>query len=397
MESYSSALNKLMKNTGIPGEEIINVLNAYGRVPAENLRTDYKFPECKKSAVDGYALKFVEDNTYLIAGESAPGAVNDLNIEDGECVFVMTGGAVPENADAVVRVEDTEKMETDKIKVQKIPEKGMNINFPGEEFFVNEIFAEKGHLVKDLAYPVLCYSGKSKISVYKKVKIGVFVTGDEIIEPGDKYKKGHVFNTNRYILESMLKELPVDIQYLGRFDDNEREISKIFGERLHDFDILVSSGGVSMGKYDFVKKILNENAYEIIVNKTAIKPGSPLMVAKNEKCTIFGMPGYPAAFATNLILYLLPFVRKSCGIKNFANVVVKGKLGTPMRSRRNALYFNRAVVKTEKGEFVAYDPGSQKTSHFLNFFNVNGLVIMDENVGALDKDSLVDIVLMRGL
>ncbi|HCW93387.1 MAG TPA: molybdopterin molybdenumtransferase MoeA, partial [Flexistipes sinusarabici] len=104
-----------------------------------------------------------------------------------------------------------------------------------------------------------------------------------------------------------------------------------------------------------------------------------------------------AAFATNLILYLLPFVRKSCGIKNFENNIVKGKLRTSMRSRINALYFNRAIVKIEDGEPVAYDPGSQKTSHFLNFFNVNGLVMLDENVGSLEKGSIVNIIPVRGL
>ena len=395
MHKYEEAL-KILKD--IPLNlltERVAVNEAFNRVLAEDLYTDFPFPDCKKSAVDGYALVVWDNKKYRIKGESVPGNFKSAELQDGECIFVMTGGIVPDNADAVVRVEDVVEKK-DQILLNRKPEKGANINLAGEEFAQNALFGEHGNLLDSLAYPALCYSGKNDVKVYKKPRIGVFVTGDEILEQGDDYKKGHVFNTNRYILLSLLKHLPADIEYLGRFDDNEKDIAEVI-KKSKNYDILVSSGGVSMGKYDFVKKILHEYDYEIIINKTAIKPGSPLMVARNENCTIFGMPGYPAAFATNLILYLLPFVRKSCGIKNFENNVIKGKLGTSMRSRINALYFNRAVVKIEDGEPVAYDPGSQKTSHFLNFFNVNGLVMMDENVGTLEKGSIVNILPIRGL
>jgi len=375
--------------------ERVAVNEAFNRVLAEDLYTDFPFPDCKKSAVDGYALVMWDNKKYRIKGESVPGDFKSAELQNGECIFVMTGGIVPDNADAVVRVEDVVE-ENYHILLNRQPEKGVNINLVGEEFPENAFFAEHGRVLDSLAYPALCYSGKNDSEVYKKPRIGVFVTGDEILEPGDDYKEGHVFNTNRYILQSLIRQLPVNIEYLGRFDDNEKDIAEVI-KKSKDYNILVSSGGVSMGKYDFVKKILHEYDYKIIINKTAIKPGSPLMVAKNAECVIFGMPGYPAAFATNLILYLLPFVRKSCGMKNFENQIIKGKLGTSMRSRINAFYFNRAVVKIEDGEPVAYDPGSQKTSHFLNFFEVNGLVMLDENVGTLDKGSVVDIVLVRGL
>jgi len=395
MHKYEEAL-KILNDIPLNLQtERVAVNEAFNRVLAEDLYTDFPFPDCKKSAVDGYALVVWDNKKYRIKGESVPGNFKSAELQDGECIFVMTGGIVPDNADAVVRVEDVVEKK-DQILLNRKPEKGANINLAGEEFAQNALFGEHGNLLDSLAYPALCYSGKNDVKVYKKPRIGVFVTGDEILEQGDDYKKGHVFNTNRYILLSLLKHLPADIEYLGRFDDNEKDIAEVI-KKSKNYDILVSSGGVSMGKYDFVKKILHEYDYEIIINKTAIKPGSPLMVARNENCTIFGMPGYPAAFATNLILYLLPFVRKSCGIKNFENNVIKGKLGTSMRSRINALYFNRAVVKIEDGEPVAYDPGSQKTSHFLNFFNVNGLVMMDENVGTLEKGSIVNILPIRGL
>ncbi|AEI15861.1 molybdenum cofactor synthesis domain protein [Flexistipes sinusarabici DSM 4947] len=395
MHKYEEAL-KILSNISLNFKtERVAVNEAFNRALAEDLYTDFPFPDCRKSAVDGYAIVIWDKMEYTIKGESVPGDLRNADIQAGECIFVMTGGIVPDNTDAVVRVEDVEE-ENDHILLNRKPEKGVNINLAGEEFSENTLFAEHGKLLDELAFPALCYSGKKEVKVYKKPKIGVFVTGDEILEPGDDYKRGHVFNTNRYILHSLLGHLPADIHYLGRFNDDEEDIAEVL-EKSDEYDILVSSGGVSMGKYDFVKKILQEYDYEIIINKTAIKPGSPLMVARNENCTIFGMPGYPAAFATNLILYLLPFVRKSCGIKNFENNIVKGKLRTSMRSRINALYFNRAIVKIEDGEPVAYDPGSQKTSHFLNFFNVNGLVMLDENVGSLEKGSIVNIIPVRGL
>jgi len=395
MHKYEEAIEILSDiSLNLPTERVA-VNDAFNRVLAEDLYTDFPFPDCRKSAVDGYALVTWDKKEYTIKGESVPGDLKGAELQKGEGIFVMTGGIVPDNADVVVRVEDVVE-ENDQIWLNRKPEKGISINLAGEEFPDNTLFGGKGSLLDSLAYPALCYSGKNDVNVYKKPKIGVFVTGDEILEPGDDYKKGHVFNTNRYILQSLLNHLPAGVEYLGRFDDNEDDIAEVL-EKSDEYNILVSSGGVSMGKYDFVKKILHEYNYEMIINKTAIKPGSPLMIAGDEDCTIFGMPGYPAAFATNLILYLLPFVRKSCGIKNFENNIIKGKLGTSMRSRINVLYFNRAVVKIENGEPVAYDPGSQKTSHFLNFFNVNGLVMMDENVGTLEKGSIVNILPIRGL
>ncbi|MDY6821604.1 MAG: molybdopterin molybdotransferase MoeA [Deferribacterota bacterium] len=394
MLEYEEALNVLIDNAQILDKENVKTKESFRRVLAEDLYTDYPFPDHKKSAVDGYAVKFPVKKEYTIIGESVPGKLYDYILDEGETIFVMTGGAVPQNTDAVIRIEDTKKYSGNKIIINKYPNKGENVNQIGEEISKNTLFAKKGCFLENLAFSAICYSGKKEINVYKKPQIGLFITGNEIIEPGDDYIEGSVYNTNRYITQSLLGNLPIDIKYLGNFSDNEERISDLIKDNSIKFDILISSGGISMGKYDFVKKVLLNNNYDILINKTAIKPGSPLIAAKNNGCTIFGMPGYPSAFATNFILYLLPFIRKSCGFTKYNNRIVKGKLGTPMHSRRGVNYFNRAVVRYEGDAFVAYDPGSQKTSHFLNFINVNGLVRLDKDVGDLDKRSVVDIILI---
>ncbi|MGA1862813.1 molybdopterin molybdotransferase MoeA [Deferribacter thermophilus] len=360
----------------------INVIESFSYVLAEDIVTTREYPDTKKSAVDGFAIKGLDRNSYIIVNTFSPGMQVDINLEKGEAAFVMTGAVVPENADAVVRVEDC-VIYGNTVTVNCNVTNGMNINNIGEEASINQHVVTKGVLIDERIYPVLCYLGLKEVKVYEKPKVGIFTTGNEILEPGKDYRKGFVYNTNRYIAESFLKKLGIPYEYYGNIIDDENSVFNAFAEMTEKYDIIISSGGISMGKYDFVKKVLNDKKFDIVVNKTKIKPGSPLLVAKNNNCMIFGMPGYPAAFFTNFVLYLLPFIKKACGFRDFENKVVDVILKDDMYSKKSSDYFNRATIKYENGNFLAYGACSQKTSHFINFAKVNGFVRIKEGVGDL--------------
>ncbi|MGD9809490.1 MAG: molybdopterin molybdotransferase MoeA [Deferribacterales bacterium] len=375
-----------------PQTEKISVRDSYGRVLAEDIKTVRAYPDTRKSAVDGYA-HIPGYESYKLLGETGAGRKGPEFIKDAETVFVMTGATVPEGALSVARVEDCK----DEDGTVTIPAMGAgeNINNIGEECAEGALVAEKGSVITEGLFPVLFYLGRSEIEVFKRPKIGIFVTGDEILEVEDKYRKGMVFNTNKYILESFFNRFGFDYEYYGHVKDNREDVAKAFDEMSEKYDIIISSGGISMGKYDFVKDVFRSFEYDILFERTKVKPGSPLMLAKKSGCTFIGMPGYPAAFTTNLFFYVLPALRKAYGQKNNEFKVIDAVMKTDTRAKEGRFEMNRAVVEVENGVFYASDAGTQKTSHFNSFASVNGLLLLDENTGSLKKGNKAKVLLIN--
>ena len=268
------------------------------------------------------------------------------------------------------------------------------MNNIGEECLAGTLVAEKGSVITDSLYPVLYCLGRRTVKVYRRPKIGIFVTGDEILEVEDDYVKGLVFNTNRYILESFFRKYSFDFEYYGHVKDNRADVAEAFEKMSEKYDIIISSGGISMGKYDYVKDVFRNFGYEILFDRTKIKPGSPLMLAKKSGCSFIGMPGYPAAFTTNLMFYVLPALKKAYGWKNAEFPVVDVIMKNKTRAKEGRFEINRAVIQVEDGVFYASDAGTQKTSHYNSFATVNGLLLLDENTGSLQKGDRVKALLI---
>ncbi|MGE4268374.1 MAG: molybdopterin molybdotransferase MoeA [Deferribacterales bacterium] len=366
----------------MPETEEVDVRDSYMRVLAEDILTERDYPDCRKSAVDGYA-HIPGHSSYDQIGETGAGRKGAESISGDETVFVMTGGNVPDNALAVARVEDC-KIENGRVVIPEC-KNGENINKIAEENSKGDVAASKGSVVTDGLFPVLFYLGRGRVKVYKRPKIGIFVTGDEILEAGEEYRKGFVYNTNKYILESMFRKHGFDFEYAGHVKDSKEDVAEAFEMMSEKYDIIISSGGISMGKYDYVKEVFNTCGYEILFSRTGIKPGSPLMTAKKDGCTFIGMPGYPAAFMTNLVFYIIPFLKKCYGYETFENEEVNVVTGGKTSCKEGRFDINRAVVRAENGVLTAFDAGTQKTSHFISFARVNALLLLDEETGSLDK------------
>lgn len=374
-----------------PETEEIDVRDSYLRVLAEDVLTERDYPDCRKSAVDGYA-HIPGCESYTSVGETGAGRKGAETISGDETVFVMTGGNVPDNALAVARVEDC-TVENGRVFIPQC-KNGENINNIAEENAKGDVAAANGSVITDGLFPVLFYLGRGKVKVYKRPKIGIFVTGDEILEAGEEYRKGFVYNTNRYILESMFRKYGFDFEYAGHVKDSKEDVEAVFQMMSEKYDIIISSGGISMGKYDYVKEVFSTCGYEILFSRTAIKPGSPLMAAKKDGCTFIGMPGYPAAFMTNLAFYIIPFLKKCYGYETFENEEVNVVMGGKTSSKEGRFDINRAVVRTENGVLTAFDAGTQKTSHFISFARVNALLLLDEETGSLSAGDAAKAVFL---
>ena len=388
MMNFDQAKKTIIEAVPLPGTEKVPVRKALGRVLAEDISVPGNFPDVRLSAIDGYAVKIGAGTEFRMVDVVAAGEQSDSVLEPGQCVAVMTGGIVPDGCDCMVRVEDCEK-DGDIIKVKIDMEPGALINEPGSESAAGAPLLTGGTRISRSVYPSLFYAGIPEVRVYVRPSVGILVSGDELREVEDGYEKGLVFNTNRYILESFLDALGLNCRHEMRVPDDEAATRRALDEMAGKCTFVVSSGGVSMGRYDYIKKVFLETDFSLLIQETAIKPGRPLMVAQRKANLFFGMPGYPSAFLTNALLYLIPALKKACGRTDYETRWLKARLATPIRSRKGRLYLNRAVLTLEDGEWIARDPGSQKTSHFLNFSHVNGLVSLPGDVDSPDAGDYV--------
>ena len=382
MLSFEASKSRILDAVPVPAVETVPVRRALGRVVAQDLTVPFDRPDTRQSAVDGYALRLGGSAPFRMAGVVAAGELPEHGLEAGQCAAVMTGGTVPGNADCVVKVEDCE--ERDGLVSVKIElERGALINEPGSEAAAGAPLLCSGLRIDGARYPALFYAGLPEIEVYRLPRVGILITGDELREVEDGPETGKPFNTNQYILESFFGALGIPCALEKRVPDDEAATRRVLEELAESCDFVVSSGAVSMGRYDYLKKIFRGPDFSLLIEGTAIKPGKPLMVAEKDGTLFFGMPGYPAAFLTNALLYLVPALKKAAGRSDFEHRFFYVTLAAPMRSRKGRLDINRARLETRDGEWTASDPGSQQTSHFLNFANVNGLVFLPETVGAV--------------
>jgi len=373
--------------------EVVTLNKSYGRVLFEDIKAKFNIPESNKSAVDGFAINVdnLEFPVTLKITDEAPAGAKQKELKSG-AIFIMTGGIVPKGANAVVRIEDVEKNENE-IIIKKAVKKGDLINFVGGEMKEGEVILKKGTILNYKQVALLANMGYYQIKVYQKPKIGIIVTGDEVKEPFEESNKAGVKNSNFYILLGILKDI-VDITYYGKVNDNLDEMVEIFNTALNDNDILLSSGGASKGKYDFIKDIAKKLELETKFTTTNIRPGRPLIFAvKNEKL-FFGLPGYPSALLVNFYQFLYPYIKKMAGFREYENKIIKAITKEDIRSKEGRVDFVRVNVEFSEGKIFVKNSFSQQTSNFLSMAKSDALAIIDENQGKVKAGEIVDIILI---
>jgi len=383
MLSFQDTQKTIFEALQAPRSHSIRTKESFGHVLAKDLSITRNFPEIRLSAIDGYAFCISNTTQYQNSGNIGAGSYPDFSLAPGQCAGVMTGAPIPEGTDCMVRVEQcNEKSGFISTEIPLV--QGDLINEIASEAKAGRPLVEAGTLLNKSVFPALFYAGIKEVLVYERPKIGILVTGDELCDVDEKPNKGQVFDTNCYVLESFLNAINLKTTMLLKVKDDEKAIQEALDTLSDSCDIIVSSGGVSMGKYDYIKKIFTEQDYNLIVQGTAIKPGRPLMVAEKGGRLFFGIPGYPAAFLTNCLLYLIPAIKKVCGRSDYHHRFIKATLATPLKSKKGRLDLNRVKLDLTDDGWIARAPDSQKTSHFLNFTEVNGMAFLFEDVENLE-------------
>lgn len=308
MITFEEAKALAKKSVEILGTERISFENSLFKILAENIDAQEFFPPFDKSAMDGYACRGEDLANVLEVLEVVPaGKKPQKSIGENQCVKIMTGAMIPKGADTVIIVENVTRIDENHIKYNGL-HSAANICYKGEDAEKGEIIILKGSRIDARHITVLATLGVINPLVYIEPKIGVFVTGSELVEPHKKPKTAQIRNSNAYSILSQLKEHRFSAAYYGIVPDDYKKTETIFNKALKSNDVLLMSGAVSMGDFDFIPQLLKDQGFEIIFHGIDMKPGKRMLFAKKDKKWIIGLPGNPVSTFVQMHEFVLPFL-----------------------------------------------------------------------------------------
>ena len=403
--TYEEALALLLKNTptGIIPEEEVNISDACGRVLAQDVIATENLPGFNRSTVDGFAVRskdtFGAKETlpaYLsVKGEVLMGETPQFSLLPGECAKISTGGMLPEGADAVVMVENTNQVSEDLVEVLKPVSPWENVILEDEDVKRGEVVLKSGRILRPQDIGALAGLGVSKVKVRRKPRVSVIVTGDEIIPVEKSPKPGEVRDINSYTLRGLLKDVSAEVLNYGIVKDEYNELKSIVKEAFSNSDVVLISGGTSAGTRDMTAEIIETLGDPgILFHGVRIKPGKPLIAAVCQNKPVFGLPGHPVAvyitykfFVEPVILRLLNATPKEITPK------VKAILTRTITSQPGRRDFVRVSLEKKEGNLYA-SPLLSKSGLITSLVKADGLIIVPEDIPGLEKGEEVEVELI---
>ena len=314
MISYQKAFEIIMNSVFTLEKESVELAHCLNRVLAEDIKSDIDMPPFNKSAMDGYACRREDFHEFLTVIETIPAGYRPQKVVNkNECSKIMTGSIVPQGADCVVNVENTEITTDNKIRItdNNTP---INICYQGEDIKRGEFVLSHGTLILPQHIAVLANAGISAVPVYRKPRISIITTGSELREPGGvPLPEGCIRNSNSYQLIGQVQRMFIEPDYLGIADDTENSLNLLIQKALSGSDVVLISGGVSMGDYDLVPAVLTANQVNILFDRVAMQPGKPLTFGIKDKTAIFAFPGNPVSAFFLFEIMAKPFIYKLMG------------------------------------------------------------------------------------
>ena len=390
-----TAIKKILKSIKtIKRSETINIMDSLGRIASKNIKSSINIPSFRNSAMDGYALniKNLEKNKYNLMeqGISLAGQAYDRKLKDKETVRVMTGAVIPNNADAVIMKEMTD-IEGDIISFPNFIQKNQNIRNIGEDIKKGDIVIKKGRKINYVDLGILSSLGIGKIDVFKKPVISFFSTGDELISINKKLKKGLIYDSNRYLLFGLLSELPVQIKDMGVVKDNEEILVKKLKECAKVSDIVITTGGVSVGDADYIKSALKKVG-KVNFWKIAIKPGRPLAHGKINNASFFGLPGNPVSAAVTFQIFIIPAINKMLQMIASSKLTIKARIKSPLSKKKGRVEYKRGFMEQKDGVNIVNITGLQGSNILSSLSKANCYIRLSSETDKVKKGDYVEVI-----
>lgn len=391
MQNYEDSLKSLKQAINSYEKiEKIALTECLDRILATDIIALKDYPEIPTSAMDGYAIKFKDQNENLkIIGEVPAGIFPSFNLKDKECVKTFTGSLMSEGSDTLIPIEKVEVKEDTLIIKEKVSE-GFAVRKVGESYKKGEILLKKGTKINYSEIALLAELGYFHISVFIKPIIGVLSSGSEIKDLGESLDNpAQIRSSNHVAIANMAKKLNCDVRIFPLLKDDKEKTNSTLKQALNSCDILITTGGVSMGDFDFLKQAIKE--YQIIIDKVNIKPGKHIKIAKFEDKFIFALPGFPYSAMVMFNLYVRELL--NAWLLQEKDYVFKAFLNTDYKKKSPHLEFVACNIEFKDGKIYANLKGKKEGSSAIinNLNNKAALMIANDDI---KQNDLVDIVLM---
>ncbi len=380
--------------TALTDQESVSLRNALQRTLAADVLSPMNVPPHDYSAMDGYALRAADLEAVpcklKVIGSAYAGRPFSGRVSAGECVRIMTGSLIPDDCDCVVMQEKV-KVDGAMIAIADAYRRGENIRHTGEDIAQGATVLTRGQVIRPAEMGLLASLGFSEVRVYRKLKVALFSTGDELRQPGSPLAAGQIYDSNRYTLLGMLGELGAEVIDMGSIRDDKDTLKAAFQQAAAQADVIITSGGVSVGEADYIKQLLQEIG-EVVFWKIAMKPGRPLAYGKIGSCHFFGLPGNPVAVMVTFQQFVRDALRVLMGQHIKPAMELQAVCTHPIRKIPGRTEFQRGILsQDENNRWVVRTTGEQGSGILSSMSKANCFIVLPVSQGNVEAGNAVRV------
>ena len=396
------AIQKVLADDWVQPVETISLMACAGRFLAEDLIANQDVPAFNRALYDGYAIRAEDTNhktptVFEVVGEIGAGSVFTADVQQYQAVRIMTGAEVPDACNAVImleHVEEYEKEERSYIKVQQAIPAGERILQKGAEIRKGSCLVTKGTRITPGVIGLLATFGIHQVPVKKRPVVGVLATGSELLEVDEPLVPGKIRNSNSYMLLAQIEQAGGEPVYLGKLEDDLDKSVEVVREALQRVDILITTGGVSVGDYDYLPDVYKRLGADVLFNKIAMRPGSVTTVAKTSDHYLFGLSGNPSASFIGFELFVRPIIRKRLGNRELHLLSVSAILAEDHPNPNNFTQLIRATCTFENGKIAVASNGLNMSGSVTSLSGADALIVLPPTTTGYKKGDEVDILVL---
>jgi molybdopterin molybdotransferase len=378
--------------------ESVPLWECRGRILREDVFSDADSPPFDKAIRDGFAVRFEDlidiPATLSVIGESRAGRASDAVVQSGQCCEIMTGAPLPGGSNAVVMVENTERLSPESVRILKAVRENEGLLRRGAESRKGERVLQTGRRIGLADLGLLAACGKAKVQVSRKPRVAILATGDELVEVHQLPGPGQIRNSNSYTIQSQVIAAGAEPVQVGIAEDNLADLRTKIRRGLEN-DILLVSGGVSMGKYDLVENVFAEFGVEVLFDKIAMKPGKPTVFGHRAHTYIFGLPGNPISTMVSFHVFVRPLIQFLLKAEHTGTEILEATLEAPAKCDPQRASLVPALVRFETGRYRIRTAPWKGSSDMAGLARANGLIVIPKGEGNLQPGQTVQFLRME--